>query len=85
LGIEGASGLWSGLLRVVDALKSGLSRVVDALKSGLSRVVALKLRADALNLVPYEGVVGVGGRSALRFFARWAGKNMPEPGTVVAK
>jgi hypothetical protein len=53
---------------------------ISGLYMGLSRV-------EALNLLPYEGVVGVGGRLVPgdRFFARWTGRNMPEPGTLVLK
>lgn len=85
LGIEGASGVR------LEAPKSGLPRNEAVVKSDFPRVEALKFglsRVDALNLLPYEGVVGVGGRSEAdiaRFFARWMGRNMPEPGTEVWK
>ena len=86
-GSEGrAGGLNCGLgaraLGPKDREKLGMEGV-SGLYLGLSRV-------EALNLLLYEeeGVVGVGGRlesGVDRFFARWTGKKMPEPGTDVSK
>jgi hypothetical protein len=58
------------------------SEGVSGLKCGLFVVERLKLLYE-------DGVVGVGGKSSEvadeRFWARWTGRKMPEPGTEVLK
>lgn len=85
---RGSEGLAGGLNCGLGARAFGPR---DREKLGIEGVSGLCLgrsRVEALNLLPYEGVVGVGGRlesGVNRFFARWTGRKMPEPGIDVSK
>ena len=85
---RGSEGLAGGLNWGLGARTPGPKDFEKLGIGGASGVYIGLSRVEALNLLPYEGVVGVGGSSAPagdRFFARWTGRNMPEPETVVLK
>lgn len=84
---RGSEGLVGGLSWGLGARTPGPNDLEKLGTGGISGLYMGLSRVEALNLLPYEGVVGVGGRLVPgdRFFARWTGRNMPEPGTLVLK